>query len=115
MHPHGAKVGERAELLAQPQESGFGSHRCIGRRPPRTADRPEQYRVRVETGLERRIGERVTALIDRRATERRREELEPVTEERGHRFEAAHALGHDLRTDTVTGEHSNACFHRERS
>ena len=43
----GAQVGEQAEVLAQPQEAGFGAHRIGNAVPLRTADGAEDDRVRL--------------------------------------------------------------------
>ena len=92
-----------------------GPHLPLGSGPLRSADGPEQHRIRRAAGSERRRGQRVAVAVDRGAAEGKLLEIELVAKARGEGSQAQQGGGDDLGPDAIPGKYRDARSHARRS
>ncbi len=110
----GPQVRIDAKLAPQRKQGRLGAQLRIGRAPLRPADRAEQHCVGATAQRQGRSRQPVTVQIDGRTAEERGRKLEVVPELRRDRFEDAHGLRDDLRSDSVAAEYRDQRLHRWR-
>ena len=100
-----AQIGEQAEVLAQPEQAGFGAHLVGHLVPFRPADRAEEHGVGGERLRHVRFGDRLAVRVVGRS--RRPDPPRSRSRRRAPSFmtaiERLH-LGHGLGADAVAGE-----------
>src|SRR5437763_7225485 len=104
-HLRRAKIGEKTQLLAQPQKARFRTNGAII--PLIAAHGAEQDCVRVAAGFERLSGQRIAVAVDRHAAKIAFGKVETEVALGRQLLEAAHSLGRDLRANPVTGQYDN--------
>ena len=79
---------------------------CLGGRvvPLRTAHRTQQNRVAGAASVDRFLGQRIAASVDRDAADQVRLKVKLVAETSGNGLENARGLGNDFGADAVTGQ-----------
>src|SRR5206468_8638947 len=97
--------------LAQAQQLALVANIIRQSVPLGAAHGAKENRVARLRELERLLGQRAAGLVDGGAAHVSRVELEGVTVLRGDCFEDLHGLRHDLGTDAVAGQDSDARLH----
>jgi hypothetical protein len=105
-------AGEQVEILADRQQAALRALRARELIVLRPADRAEQDRIRrARLDLRfRRVG--FAGGVHRAAAKQRVIQLDVQAMPRAQRFEHGHGLPHNLRADTVAGEHQNFSSHQ---
>ncbi len=111
VHGDGTQVGERPQLLAQPQQTALRAQRRIGRRPLRAANGAEQHRIGCQTGGQGGRRQGIAVRLDGSAAEGQGGELEIVAEALRNRLKAGAAGSGHLRADAITRQHRHARLH----